>query len=95
MRGSRFYTSSEFFFPCKLCGARKPTPAHILSACPTALLQKRYTYRHDQVLAVLYNAVVRKVKEAASSKRVQRRVDTRSTSSSRPLAPRLGAGDGV
>jgi hypothetical protein len=49
--------------PCKLCGARKPTPAHILSACPVALTQQRYTYRHDEVLSVLYKAVVRKMKE--------------------------------
>ena len=46
--------------PDLLCGKPTPTPAHILSACPTALEQKRYTYRHDQGLTVLYNAIVRK-----------------------------------
>ena len=48
-------------FSCKLCGALKPTPAHLLSSCPAALLQGRYTYRHNQVLTVLHDAVVRKV----------------------------------
>jgi hypothetical protein len=47
-------------YPCKLCGAMKPTPAHILSNCKVALQQGRYTYRHNQVLAVLHAAVVRK-----------------------------------
>ena len=34
---------------CKLCG-RKETTNHILSSCPTALQQGRYTYRHNRVL---------------------------------------------
>jgi hypothetical protein len=59
---------------CKLCGAPKPTPAHILSACPVALSQKRYAYRHDQVLSVLYNAVLHKV-NVMKSQRVKRRIE--------------------
>jgi len=43
--------------PCKLCGADRPTPAHVLSSCPVALKQQRYTYRHNQVLTVLYNVI--------------------------------------
>ena len=35
---------------CKLCPSEKCTLHHILSNCPTALKQKRYTWRHDSVL---------------------------------------------
>ena len=38
---------------CLLCDSRRPTTAHVLSSCPAALNQQRYTYRHDQVLRVL------------------------------------------
>ena len=37
---------------CPLCG-QKGTLGHILTACPTALSQGRYTWRHDQVLKAL------------------------------------------
>jgi hypothetical protein len=54
-------------FPCKLCGAPTPTPAHIQSSCKTALQQGRYKYRHDQVLAVLYAAVARKASSVSKA----------------------------
>ena len=38
---------------CSLCGCVRPTTAHILNGCPTALSQGRFTYRHDQVLHCL------------------------------------------
>jgi len=38
---------------CTLCSSCRPTTAHILGGCSVALTQKRYTYRHDQVLHVL------------------------------------------
>ena len=38
---------------CNLCQAPQCTMMHILSCCPTALQTKRYTWRHDSVLAVL------------------------------------------
>ena len=49
---------------CKLCGQRRVTSAHILNGCPTALFQNRYTWRHNQVLAVLYDAVLHKANAA-------------------------------
>ena len=36
-----------------LCDSQCPTTAHVLSSCPAALNQLRYTYRPDQVLLVL------------------------------------------
>ena len=38
---------------CLLCDSRRPTTAHVLSSCPAAVNQQRYTYRYDQVLHVL------------------------------------------
>ena len=35
---------------CPLCGSPYSTTLHILNACPTALSQGRYTWRHDSVL---------------------------------------------
>uniref|UniRef100_A0A1X7UFF2 Reverse transcriptase zinc-binding domain-containing protein n=1 Tax=Amphimedon queenslandica TaxID=400682 RepID=A0A1X7UFF2_AMPQE len=40
---------------CGLCNAPQCTVNHILSCCPTSLLQGRYTWRHDTVLKRLYN----------------------------------------
>ena len=59
-------------YACKLCGKEKPTPAHILSSCPAALRQGRYTYRHNQVLTVLHGAVARKASSVIKA-RVRRR----------------------
>ena len=38
---------------CSLCNCLRPTSAHILNGCPTALQQGRYTYHYDQVLLSL------------------------------------------
>jgi len=38
---------------CSLCDSHRSTTAHILSCCPTALDQQRYTFRHNQVLSTL------------------------------------------
>ena len=38
---------------CYLCENRLPTVHHILSNCPTALTQGRYTWRHDSTLKSL------------------------------------------
>ena len=35
---------------CKLCGKKAATGKHLLSSCPKALFQNRYTWRHDNVL---------------------------------------------
>jgi len=34
---------------CSLCDSQRPMTAHVLSGCPAALNQSRYTYRHNQV----------------------------------------------
>lgn len=43
---------------CALCDSPRPTTAHVLSGCPVALSQHRYTYRHDSVLYVLVTGLV-------------------------------------
>ena len=40
---------------CKLCKSPRPTTAHILSSCPEALSQGRYTWRHDSVLKCIWS----------------------------------------
>lgn len=42
---------------CHLCENRFPTVYHILSNCPTVLLQGRYTWRHVSALKVLTNGI--------------------------------------
>ena len=42
-----------------LCDSPRPTTAHVLSACPVALSQDRYTYRHEWVLQFLVKSIVR------------------------------------
>jgi len=49
LRRWKIQTSSS----CYLCSCQRPTTAHILNGCPTALQQGRYTYQHDQVLLSL------------------------------------------
>jgi len=49
LRHWKIQTSSS----CHLCSCQRPTTAHILNGCPIALQQRRYTYRHDQVLLSL------------------------------------------
>ena len=43
---------------CSLCNKRRATAAHILSNCFVALNQDRYTWRHDNVLAVIHKGLV-------------------------------------
>lgn len=43
---------------CKLCGAPKCTLFHILVGCTKALTDKRYTWRHDSVLATMLQILV-------------------------------------
>jgi hypothetical protein len=43
---------------CKLCGVSQCTLFHILSNCTTALTDKRYTWRHDSVLATVLQILV-------------------------------------
>ena len=38
---------------CFLCGGKQPTIHHILSNCPEALQQGRYTWRYDCALLAL------------------------------------------
>ena len=43
---------------CSLCDSNRPTTAHVLSNCPTALNQQRYTFRHNQVLSILASSLI-------------------------------------
>ena len=54
LRCWRFRTDSK----CDLCGSINPTVLHILNACPTALNQGRYTWRHDSVLNKLVQFIM-------------------------------------
>ena len=45
---------------CCLCENRFPTVHHILSNCPTALTQGRYTWRHDSALKILTSGLIRR-----------------------------------
>ena len=38
---------------CSLCGCTQPTTAHVLGGFPSALMQGRFTFRHNQVLYCL------------------------------------------
>ena len=42
---------------CPLCNSSTPTSAHILNGCQEALIQGRYTWRHDSVLNCLLSSV--------------------------------------
>ena len=42
---------------CTLCLATQPTTNNILTRCPVALDQGRYTWRHDSVLQVLIHGL--------------------------------------
>ena len=49
---------------CPLCNHHHPTVQHILSACPTALQQGRYTWRHDSALRALVDGIKSGLPEA-------------------------------
>ena len=36
-----------------MCGCTQPTTAHVLGGCPSALMQGRFTFRHNQILYCL------------------------------------------
>ena len=42
---------------CPLCGHKQPTIHHILSNCPEALQQGRYTWQHDCALQTLVKSI--------------------------------------
>ena len=42
---------------CPLCGYNQPTIHHILSNCPKALQQRRYTWWHDYTLQTLAKSI--------------------------------------
>jgi hypothetical protein len=48
---------------CKLCTHKQCTLIHILSCCPVALRQGRYTWRHDSVLQTLRQPLLDHVQE--------------------------------
>ena len=49
---------------CALCSHHLPTTHHILSACPIALEQGRYTWRHDSTLNLLVKGLRTALPEA-------------------------------
>ena len=49
---------------CSLCNKRRATAAHILSNCFVALVQNRYTWRHDNVLIGIHHDLVGAVQRA-------------------------------
>ena len=42
---------------CALCSSPNPTSNHILSCCPSALEQGRYTWRHDSTLLAIVSGI--------------------------------------
>ena len=56
---------------CPLC-SKRGTLDHILSSCGVALSQGRYTWRHDQILKVLADALDQE-KKAVSRRRVKKK----------------------
>ena len=55
---------------CSLCSSPNPTSNHILSCCPSALEQGRYTWRHDSTLL----AIVSGIKAALASQSTHHQV---------------------
>ena len=49
---------------CPLCG-KMQTLGHVLNACPTALAEGRYNFRHDLVLGVFVNCVSQSLPDLA------------------------------
>jgi len=52
----RRWSRSTLQAHCSCCRKPNPTLLHVLNACPVALNQGRFTWRHDMVLAVIFNA---------------------------------------
>ena len=57
---------------CKVCGGQGSL-GHILSGCPVALAQGRYTWRHNKVLKVIAHHIEGKRKEANKGKPSRKR----------------------
>lgn len=55
----RWWPNKHLDTRCTLCGHDVPTLQHYLCSCPVVLNQGRSRYRHNQVLKVLYEAVVK------------------------------------
>ena len=51
---------------CTLCASTRPTTAHVLSGCPAALTQNRYTYRHNLALQCLAFQLINVLKDFPS-----------------------------
>ena len=47
---------------CVLCGAQRCNIAHVLSGCPIGLQQGRFKFRHDAVLRVLADEILRYIR---------------------------------
>jgi hypothetical protein len=47
----------------KPCGRHNPTGHHVLNGCTAALEQGRYTFRHDSVLLVLKQHLIRRISD--------------------------------
>jgi hypothetical protein len=52
---------------CPLCDHTQASLSHILSNCTRALAQRRYSWRHDSVLATLEVALLKKIEEVNKS----------------------------
>ena len=48
---------------CNICLKAKGTLHHILNNCEVALKQGRYTWRHDQVLVIFRNTILKAIKD--------------------------------
>ena len=72
---------------CPLCAHPQCTLSHILVGCNVALSQKRYTWRHDSVLAILKPELEKYIQGAnCASPSVLRSVKFTSSSSRMPCS---------
>lgn len=53
----RRWSNSHVSVRCACCGMAHPTLLHVLNGCKTMLKQGRYTWRHNNVLACLFQAI--------------------------------------
>jgi hypothetical protein len=54
---------TEISRTCPLCGLRSATIGHVLNHCPPSLMQGRYTWRHDSVLAAIIDVILERLRE--------------------------------
>lgn len=62
----RRWTSEHIQKNCQVCQSPCPTLKHVLTGCPVSLFQGRYTWRHNQVLHVIYSSVLAYIKTISS-----------------------------